>query len=380
MGPRPEQEDVVDIHISGEKSQVFAGVYDGHGGVEVANYLKQNLRNRVLAKIKEVDSPHEAFEQSFDEMDKAICQTYEAEGTGSCAAVLTIAGDALMCANAGDCDGCLCKNGQAYELTTRHNCSNINEVQRIRNAGGKVVTFGGGLRVGAELAVTRAFGDAVLKSSPDGRGLCACPDITLIRLDGTEEFAILGSDGLFEKFPSKQELINVTKRLLRQTRDVRRAAEELVDLTVNHRNTRDNTSAVIIMLNQNGVNTSDRNIMGEDRSYASNHNPTNLRSRLVGYESQRAEEEFRRTSLTDARYQVSSMVSESNEEDMEEGGDSEGSPAGKARDSSGTEQDVDQGYNTMSASSEDVSNLSASHERNSSGKLTMDTGQLVAAN
>eukprot|EP01138_Halocafeteria_seosinensis_P014039 gb/GECG01014336.1/.p1 GENE.gb/GECG01014336.1/~~gb/GECG01014336.1/.p1 ORF type:complete len:498 (+),score=74.37 gb/GECG01014336.1/:1-1494(+) len=387
MGPRPDQEDVVDVHISGEKSQVFAGVYDGHGGVAVANYLKHHLKKHVFAKLEEVHSPHAAFEQSFAEVDKQLCQLYEAENTGSCATVLTIAGDALMCANVGDCDGCLCKSGQAYELTTRHNCSNTNEVQRIRNAGGKVVTFAGGLRVAAVLAVTRAFGDAAIKGDPSGKGLCACPDVTLIKLDGTEEFVIMGSDGLFEKFPSKQELVNLTKRLLRETKDVSLAAERLVDITVEDRHTNDNTSVVIIMLNQNGVNTSDRNIMGEDRGYASNHHPTNLRSRKVCYESQKAEQDFRRASQIDIQYQVSSIINESEEdEELEEGGNSEGEDEPEenardsrdSRDSSETEQDVDQGFHIKSTSSEDVNNLSASMERDSSSNLTRDTGQLVA--
>lgn len=310
MGSRNDQEDVVDVHLSSEKSQVYAGVYDGHQGVEVASYLKQHLRNEILTRIQEKGiSPRQAFADSFEKVDTDIRNSAHGESTGSCAVVATIAGDALLCANVGDCEGCLSKNGYAYNLTTKHNCSNIAEVERVRNEGGKVVDFAGGLRVAAVLAVTRTFGDASTKSHSTGRGLSAVPDVTVVELDGTEEFLILGSDGLFDKFPSKQELINVTKRLLRETGDVDEAAEKLVDMTVDERKSRDNTSVVIILLNQ-GVITGETNIMDKEAGYASNHKPIDLSDRKVNHARQKFEEEAIQSYRSDSRNQMSELFNQ----------------------------------------------------------------------
>jgi serine/threonine protein phosphatase PrpC len=89
---------------------------------------------------------------------------------------------------------CLVKNNRIHFLTDTHKPSMESERARIEQAGGFVTCASGTWRVNDTLAVSRSFGDCSFQAS----GLTCEPDVRTIELDGSEDYFILGCDGLFE--------------------------------------------------------------------------------------------------------------------------------------------------------------------------------------
>lgn len=73
-----------------------------------------------------------------------------------------------------------------------HKPNRQDERTRIENAGG-VVVWAGTWRVGGVLAVSRAFGDRLLK-----RYVVATPDITEETVGPDDQLVVLASDGLWD--------------------------------------------------------------------------------------------------------------------------------------------------------------------------------------
>ena len=92
----------------------------------------------------------------------------------------------------------------AMALSEDHKPNRTDERKRIENAGG-VVVWAGTWRVGGVLAVSRAFGDRLLK-----RYVVATPDIQEELLSWQDEVVILATDGLWDVI-SNQESITLIK-------------------------------------------------------------------------------------------------------------------------------------------------------------------------
>ncbi|XP_020271087.1 probable protein phosphatase 2C 45 [Asparagus officinalis] len=80
----------------------------------------------------------------------------------------------------------------AIAVSRDHKPDQTDERQRIEDAGG-FVTWAGTWRVGGVLAVSREFGDILLKQY-----VVADPEIQEEIIDGSQEFLILASDGLWD--------------------------------------------------------------------------------------------------------------------------------------------------------------------------------------
>jgi hypothetical protein len=83
-----------------------------------------------------------------------------------------------------------------------------------------------------------------------------------------DEFVVLGSDGLFDVFPNRQDLVNKIKRLLKETMDVDEVCKRLVMEAIEERRSADNVSMVLIAFNQNDVVTSTAGALGGLPGYA----------------------------------------------------------------------------------------------------------------
>ena len=181
-----------------------------------------------------------------------------------------IGGVNVMVGHTGDCRAVLSeKGGVARVLTGDHKPQLASEKERIEVAGGWVHNN----RVNGVLAVSRSFGDIQYKTfdgttrflTVDEKGgiwnktqqVISKPDILEFSVDGTHEFVVIASDGLWDVFTS-QECINYVRwQLKQQGGDITRTAEALVSAAF-ARGTADNTSVVIVAFNQ--LDTSDRRI------------------------------------------------------------------------------------------------------------------------
>ena len=128
-----------------------------------------------------------------------------------------IIGNHLICANIGDSRAVLCKKGKAINLSWDHKPQRPDEVKRIQKNKGNI-QFG---RVGGNLAITRAFGDFEFKIIEELKQrnnlIVSEPEIRCHLIDPNEdEFIVMASDGLFDKFKS-QEACDVIRKYIQKS-------------------------------------------------------------------------------------------------------------------------------------------------------------------
>lgn len=148
----------------------------------------------------------------------------------------------LYVANVGDCRAVLCTgDAVAVDLTTDHKASLPAEQARIEASGGFVHNG----RLDGILQISRGFGDLAHKQ--DGH-LVVTPDVVTHRVDPSDQFLLLASDGVFDVLTS-QQAVNFVLRKLQTHGDVQLAAQELV-LKAQAYFAHDNVSVIIVALNQ----------------------------------------------------------------------------------------------------------------------------------
>ena len=106
------------------RAMVF-GVFDGHGGKEVAEFCKENIEPILLKKLASTNRDYElALKQTFFELDDKVKTQEYADMTGTTAVVVLITKDTIYCSNSGDNRAVLCRDGKAVALSYDHKPSN----------------------------------------------------------------------------------------------------------------------------------------------------------------------------------------------------------------------------------------------------------------
>ena len=140
----------------GEYKAMLFGVFDGHGGQEVAEYSRENFRKKFMKQKAFKDGNFkQALSDAFMSLDKDLANEEFAQDCGATACVTFVTKDKIFCANAGDSRAVLSKSRRAVALSEDHKPNNREEYQRIQKAGHTVSME----RVDGELALSRAFGD-----------------------------------------------------------------------------------------------------------------------------------------------------------------------------------------------------------------------------
>lgn len=263
------------IELGDNKNISFFGVFDGHGGSEVAQFCRSNLHTALQRTEAFQKSEYkQALKESFLQMD---VQMFSDEGrkelaeydagvaitpadykaglkqqgaqvaslggpetansggasdadtqAGTTCVVAIVADNTLYCANAGDSRGVLSRGGTAVEMSEDHKPVNDNERERIQNAGGFVQDG----RVNGSLALSRAIGDVEFKQTKqlDAKHqiVTAEPDVREFQLQPTDEFFILACDGIWDVI-SNQDAVQFTRSRLDQAKSPKQIAEELCD-------------------------------------------------------------------------------------------------------------------------------------------------------
>ncbi|MBA0763132.1 hypothetical protein Gotri_012641 [Gossypium trilobum] len=182
--------------------------YLGHGGSHAAEYLKQHLFENLMKHPKFITDTKLAI-SAFKNSD-ILCETYPQTDVdfldserntyrddGSTASTAVLVGNHLYVANVGDSRTIISKAGEAIPLSEDHKPNRTDERKRIENAGG-VVMWAGTWRVGGVLAMSRAFGDRMLKQF-----VVAEPEIQDKEIDEEFELLVLASDGLWDVVPNE---------------------------------------------------------------------------------------------------------------------------------------------------------------------------------
>mmetsp|Transcript_4946 Transcript_4946/g.10411 ORF Transcript_4946/g.10411 Transcript_4946/m.10411 type:complete len:633 (-) Transcript_4946:318-2216(-) len=212
---------------------------------------------------------------------------------GATAVVAVITGNILTVANAGDSRAVLCRrrkttagttdespNGYyAYPLSYDHKPSQVHEMNRILRSGGFVNHFG---RINGNLNLSRSIGDLKYKQVPGippaHQMITAEPDIMQIALDDSDEFIVLGCDGIWDCLSNEQAVNFVKSRI--DTKSPTEIGIEMLDTIISDdpRVTQgiggDNMTVMIIDLQ---TSKRSRKIASEDESsspQAPEENPT----------------------------------------------------------------------------------------------------------
>jgi protein phosphatase PTC1 len=191
--------------------QSYFGVYDGHGGRAIVEYLEKYLHQNFEKEILDTNAKTykeiiNAFETSFLLTDIQTAKANLAV-SGSTAIVNFIQVDDatgtkhLHTANCGDARSVLSRNGVAIRLSHDHKASDIVEKNRIEKSGGFILRN----RVLGVLAVSRSFGDHSLKQF-----VVSTPYVKSMELTEDDEFLILACDGVWDVM-SDQEVVDFVK-------------------------------------------------------------------------------------------------------------------------------------------------------------------------
>ncbi|KAG6772923.1 hypothetical protein POTOM_024353 [Populus tomentosa] len=195
-GKRSSMEDFYETRIDGVDGEIVGlfGVFDGHGGARAAEYVKHNLFSNLIKHPKFISDTKSAISDAYNHTDSEFLKSENNQNrdAGSTASTAILVGDRLLVANVGDSRAVICRGGNAIAVSRDHKPDQTDERQRIEDAGGFVM-WAGTWRVGGVLAVSRAFGDRLLKQY-----VVADPEIQEEKVDSSLEFLILASDGLWD--------------------------------------------------------------------------------------------------------------------------------------------------------------------------------------
>ncbi|XVF37065.1 hypothetical protein REPUB_Repub19eG0113400 [Reevesia pubescens] len=220
--------------LTGSRTAKFSYGYSSFKG------KRSSMEDFYETRISEVDGQMVAFFGVFDvEAFKQTDDDYlneekgQQKDAGSTASTAVLLGDRLLVANVGDSRVVACRAGSAVPLSTDHKPDRSDERQRIEEAGGFII-WAGTWRVGGILAVSRAFGDKLLKPY-----VVAEPEIQEEEIDGVD-FIIIASDGLWNVLSNKDAVA-----LVQDIADAEAAATKLIKEAY-ARGSSDNITCVVV--------------------------------------------------------------------------------------------------------------------------------------
>ncbi|GMI95490.1 hypothetical protein like AT5G53140 [Hibiscus trionum] len=237
-GKRATMEDFYDIKTSKINGQTICmfGIFDGHGGSHAAEYLKQHLFENLMKHPQFMSNTKLAISETYPQTDVDFLDsernTFRDDGSTASTAVLV--GNHLYVANVGDSRTIISKSGEAIPLSEDHKPNRSDERKRIENAGG-VVMWAGTWRVGGVLAMSRAFGDRMLKQF-----VVAEPEIQDKEIDEDFELLVLASDGLWDVVPNEDAV-----SLAGAEEEPEKAARKLTE-TAFTRGSADNITCIVV--------------------------------------------------------------------------------------------------------------------------------------
>ncbi|XP_028058755.1 probable protein phosphatase 2C 59 isoform X1 [Camellia sinensis] len=237
-GKRSSMEDFYETRIDGVDGEIVGlfGVFDGHGGARAAEYVKKNLFSNLIKHPKFISDTKCAIADAYNHTDSEFLKSENNQNrdAGSTASTAILVGDRLLVANVGDSRAVICKGGNAIAVSRDHKPDQTDERQRIEDAGGFVM-WAGTWRVGGVLAVSRAFGDRLLKQY-----VVADPDIQEEKVDSSLEFLILASDGLWDVV-TNEEAVAMVKPIHEPEEAAKRLMQEAYQ-----RGSADNITTVVV--------------------------------------------------------------------------------------------------------------------------------------
>ena len=262
QGWRKSQEDSHIAHMDLPDNVQCFGVFDGHGGKEVAIFVKDKFCEE-LVKLDAYKSKNygEALRQCFRRMDimleepdgqAQLRRIMDSTGsnadpfmmpnredniaqlTGCTATVVLITPTHFICANAGDSRTVLGRSSgpaMCFPLSDDHKPDNEPERARIAAAGGFVEEN----RVNGSLNLSRSIGDFEYKSKPNlpytEQMVTVDPEVRTVERQDADQFIMMACDGIWDCVTSEQGISQMRSALggLKPGEQISKCIEELFD-------------------------------------------------------------------------------------------------------------------------------------------------------
>ena len=271
----PRNPDDIDVNLNDEpiKAHIF-GVFDGHGGIEIAQYVKDNFVNvlintdefkkekyedalkkafetidqtlkdnkeetrQQLKKIQEIEREKELLnkkpvendlsdkEQNDLEVFKSILNPRKLDNcnismfTGTTACVCLIIENTIYIANAGDSRCVIIKKEKNYKIdmqTKDHRLVDPDEKRRIEVDDGFVDNSNS--RLNGVLSLSRSIGDLEYKKrewhKPEDQIITCKPDIYKKKISEVA-YILLGTDGVWEFFKNDKEIMDYNAKIFNE--------------------------------------------------------------------------------------------------------------------------------------------------------------------
>lgn len=271
----PRNLDDIDVNLNDEpiKAHIF-GVFDGHGGIEIAQYVKDNFVNvlintdefkkekyedalkkafetidqtlkdntketrQQLKKIQEIERKKELLnkkpiendlsdkEQNDLEVFKSILNPRKLDNcnismfTGTTACVCLIIENTIYIANAGDSRCVIIKKEKNYKIdmqTKDHRLVDPDEKRRIEVDDGFVDNSNS--RLNGVLSLSRSIGDLEYKKrewhKPEDQIITCKPDIYKKKISEVA-YILLGTDGVWEFFKNDKEIMDYNAKIFNE--------------------------------------------------------------------------------------------------------------------------------------------------------------------
>ena len=278
----------------------YFGIFDGHGGEECSEFLKNNYMNYL---VENANFPFdiklsmiESFQKIEDDFFKLKCKDNleDSDKSGSCALVSVIFDNKVYIANIGDSRAIMSIGGgtKVRQLTADQKPDNVKEFERALKNGSKIYLDDNDdpdrdeskiefikdkaelekmkeikensteekiFRVyPSDLAVMRTIGDIKAKKKEFGGipgTIINIPEVYIFDINSSDDFIVMGCDGIFDDL-SNQEIVNAAwtvfkNRATEKNYDIHELSLEACDLVIKsalEKQTTDNLSCIIIGL------------------------------------------------------------------------------------------------------------------------------------
>lgn len=201
-GSREYMEDRLDFEENIVEGYNYYAIYDGHGGAEVASFVKTHMKATVK-KLLQTDlqqSEHVLLAKAFNKVQEMI-PTLISHQTGTTVIVILKKGKKLWVANCGDSRAILGTRTQTIALTNDHKPHSPTEFERITSQGGFVARMGRDdvPRVNGVLAVSRSMGDLQLHPFITWK-----PEILIHNIVDHDMFVFMATDGVWDALDNEQ--------------------------------------------------------------------------------------------------------------------------------------------------------------------------------
>ena len=278
----------------------YFGIFDGHGGEECSEFLKNNYMNYL---VENANFPFdiklsmiESFQKIEEDFFKLKCKDNldDSDKSGSCALVSVIFDNKVYIANIGDSRAIMSIGGgtKVRQLTADQKPDNAKEFERALKNGSKIYLDDNDdpdrdeskiefikdkaelekmkeikensteekiFRVfPSDLAVMRTIGDIKAKKKEFGGipgTIINIPEVYIFDINSSDDFIVMGCDGIFDDL-SNQEIVNAAwtvfkNRATEKNYDIHELSLEACDLVIKsalEKQTTDNLSCIIIGL------------------------------------------------------------------------------------------------------------------------------------